>query len=436
MLDIISTVLAIISLIAIIVLFIIYYTSNDSTTIEENINVPLQTIINVTQAGQLVNQELSSSYIYLLDGVIDIEDGTIIIPMGGLSILGTGFNVSKLISSVNNVTLFTSPENGSGDILLTDIAIEITGFNSQVYNVNAANNFPAFELNKCNYNNCSSLGTVNGYRQGLESGTGRFGGFPKLTLSGVWTGGYFIDTSIVRSLDIDFTGSLFSAGSNFIMNSRFRTNFNVDLSSNSSLLDFSPENFGDSSLLQLQDCLITRDGINNSNDINLTPNISAGDLQCNWKNNIGLPNTVQGGKLVCSTEIITPITVINQSETLLGTMTASNLEHFTSPSNGQLKFIGSVPQHYTLTLSYVVSGNANDVIQLRVMKHQLSDGLDVQIGSTQRVINNSQGPNDVAYFVTIMNVILNTGDYLYVDIANVLATNNVTLELSSEFMLY
>ena len=54
----------------------------------------------------------------------------------------------------------------------------------------------AFEFTRVNYINCTSLGDIYDYRQGLESGTGRFGGSPSLTLHGVWVGGYRITTSV------------------------------------------------------------------------------------------------------------------------------------------------------------------------------------------------------------------------------------------------
>jgi hypothetical protein len=94
--------------------------------------------------------------------------------------------------------------------------------------------------------------------------------------------------------------------------------------------------------LQLQDCLITRDNVDDPSDPNLTPNISAGNITCNWKNNVGLPNTIQGGKLTCTSEDPTIIGGIDQQEILLGTMTASDMEHFVSPTNATTIHFGII----------------------------------------------------------------------------------------------
>ena len=171
--------------------------------------------------------ELSSTKEYFIDGEIDMGSQSIEIPVGGLNITGYSFDVSKLTSTADNYTMFTSPIGGSGNVLGKDYAIEVSGTDSKVYDIFDATGFNAFEFARVNYDNCSSLGVISGYRQGLEVGTGRFGGKPELTLSGTWLGGYFIDTSIVRGMQ-DGAYSLFKAGAGFSMDSRFRSNMNID----------------------------------------------------------------------------------------------------------------------------------------------------------------------------------------------------------------
>ena len=131
--------------------------------------------------------------------------------------------------------MFTSPAGGSGNLLGQDFAIEITGTGSEVFDVVSDTGAEALEFSRVNYNDCTSLGTIDNYRQGLEVGTGRFGGTPELTLKGVWSGGYFIDTSIVRSLT-DGAYTLYKAGTGLSMASRFRSNQNIDLPASASFL--------------------------------------------------------------------------------------------------------------------------------------------------------------------------------------------------------
>ena len=252
---------------------------------------------------------IDSTKQYFIDGIIDMGSTSIEIPQGGLSITGYSFDLSKLISSAAAYTMFTSPVTGSGNVLGMDYAVEVTGLGSQVYDLVSDTGFEAFEFTRINYNDCSSLGSIDNYRQGLEIGTGRFGGKPELTLVGAWVGGYFIDTSIVRSL-VDGAYSLFSAGAGFSMASRFRSNQNVDLPASASFLDFSAANFVNPSTLQLDGCLITREGVFDATDTNIIPNVAASALVCEWMGNNGIDNTFTGGEAIVSTEVETTIVVM------------------------------------------------------------------------------------------------------------------------------
>ena len=205
---------------------------------------------------------IDSTKEYFLDGIIDFT-GTglsIEVPSGGVYITGYNFDTSGIKCTDAAFTLFSSPIGGSGNILFKDFFIDIQGVGSQVYNLVGDTGTEAIEIDRINFNNCTSVGTVSTYRQGLETGTGRFGGTPELTLAGTWTGGYFIDTSIIRGLS-NSAFSIFKAGAGFVMNSRFRSNMNLDLPALANLLDFAPANFTNPSTLQLEQCLITRNGV-------------------------------------------------------------------------------------------------------------------------------------------------------------------------------
>ncbi|MGB2264938.1 MAG: hypothetical protein ACPH3C_07105, partial [Glaciecola sp.] len=259
--------------------------------------------ITVTQASDLAGV-LDSTKEYFIDGVIDMGSQTIEIPAGGLSLSGYDFNTSKLISSAAAYTMFTSPIGGSGDLLGKDYAVEVTGAGSSVYNLTSNTGFDAFEFARINYNDCSSLGIITNYRQGLEVGTGRFGGKPELTLDGPWVGGYFIDTSIIRNM-VDGAYSLFKAGASFTMTSRFRTNMNLDLPASASFFDFSAANFINPSTLIVEGAIVTRNGVFNATDSNITPNIAGSDLVSDWRDNNGMPNTFEGGSIGVTTELAT-----------------------------------------------------------------------------------------------------------------------------------
>ena len=99
--------------------------------------------ILVQEAADL-SGTLDSTVEYMIDGIIDMGTQSIEVPQGGLNLAGFNFDVSKLISSENNYTMFTSPASGSGNVLGKDYAIEVTGTNSQVYDIVSDTGFEAF----------------------------------------------------------------------------------------------------------------------------------------------------------------------------------------------------------------------------------------------------------------------------------------------------
>jgi hypothetical protein len=392
----------------------------------------LDGVIVVRQASDF--GVIDSTKVYWLDGIIDFS-GTglsIEIPATGIYITGYNFDISGIICTDDNYTLFTSPAGGSGSILFNDFFLDISGANSKMYDIVGDTGFEAVEVDKLNFNNCTSLGNIANYRQGLETGTGRFGGTPELTLTGTWVGGYFIDTSIVRSL-VAGSYSLYKAGAGFLMSSRFRSNQNIDLPTGVSFLDFSNSNFVNPSTLQLEGCLITRNGVNDASDPLLTPNVTPAEIACAWANNNGLPNTFVGGAISITTEAATVISTPGTFVDLAGTFTPSDLQHFDEPAEGQLRHLGTSPVEFSLAGQFVLESGSNNEVDLKVVIYRAATTSFEDGRTVRRVISNLQGGRDVAYFVLYDNIMLKQNDYVKLQVANVAATNNITAELDSYF---
>lgn len=372
---------------------------------------------------------------YLIDGVVDLGTRQIEVPPTGLYLGGHNFDVSKLISSEPNYTMFVSPVGGSGNVIGKDYAIETTGSSSKVYNLVGNTGFEAFEFSRINYNNCSSLGEITNYRQGFESGTGRFGGKPELTLSGTWVGGYFIDASIVRGL-ADGSYSLFKAGAGFSMNSRFRSNMNIDLPTNASYFDFAPSHFVNPSTVQIENGIVTRNGVFDSSDANYTPNMSASDLSASWTNNNGMPNTFEGGSVGVTIPDVTNISVVGDFvEITAAQWESSDLQHFDNPTGGRIRNLGNAPREYKVIASFSLSSSANNEITLRVSKWDNSAGTSSVILKQTRQVNNLVGGRDVAFFDININTTLDRDDYVYLEASNNTATNNITAEIDSYMVI-
>ena len=327
--------------------------------------------------------------------------------------------------------MFTSPVGGSGNMLGKDYAIEVTGSGSQVYNVAALTGLEAFEFARINYNDCTSLGTIDNYRQGLEVGTGRLGGKPELTLKGVWLGGYFIDTSIVRFLD-DGAYSLFKAGAGFSMNSRFRSNMNIDLPASASFVDFSTGNFVNPSTLQFMGVIITRDGVFDALDSNITPNITNSALPSDWSGNNGMPNTFEGGSVGVTTETATSIGTAGVFVDLEATLwTVADLQHFDNPEKTQMRHLGNAPREFKVIADFAVDSVANNDLTLRVVKWDNSSSTFSTVLDQSRQVNNFSGGRDVAFFNININTTLDQNDYIKLQVTNQTATNSITAEVDS-----
>jgi hypothetical protein len=411
------------------------YQAQGSLTIEE-----IEELIAVITPASLVRVKVSSDFgvidstkVYLIDGVIDMTGVTITVPAGGINMTGYTFDVSQLICADDDYTMFISADGGCGNVLAQDIGMTASGINSQLFDLVSATGFDAFEFDRVNFNDCTKVGRLNNFRQGLETGTGRFGGTPIMELIGTWAGGYFIDTSIVRSLaDGDYT--LYQAGDNFIMSSRFRSNQNIDLPASVSFLDFAPANFVSPSTLQLDGCIVSRNGAFDSEDANITPNISHTDLVSSWTANNGLNNTFVGGKATISTEIDTIISAPNTYEILLGTFTNAGLTHFDSPANGQLRHLGSNPREFTIVADFIMDSTSNNVVDLKLVKWDDSASALVDLFVQRRQVNSLVGARDVAFFNVNVNINLDQNDYIYWSVANETSSADITAEFDSFFV--
>lgn len=395
-------------------------------------SIPFQQMIIVTEASQL-SGSLDSDKVYFIDGIIDMGAQSIEVPAGGLSIIGHTFDISGLISSEDNYTLFTSPVGGSGNLVMKDLGITTDGTNSQVFDLTDATGFNALEIVSVNYNNCTSLGTLDSYRQVLEEGTGRFGGTPELTLAGNWAGGYRASTTITRGIDNSMSGNLFTAGTGFVMNNRFLTDMNVDLGSSAGLFDFSPSNFPNPSTLQLQSAIVTRGGVFDAGDTTITPNISASDLASEWRDNIGVGNTFEGGRVGITGETATVIALAGTFEAINGTYAPMNLVHFANPVNDELQHIGNSPRDYRVNVNYAIEGTADNSITIRIRKFDSSAGTFSTVGSQTRPINSFTGPSDRAFFNFSFPVELDRNDFVTLEVTNNTIAGAITAELGSYY---
>lgn len=390
------------------------------------LNTTLDSVI-VVKSPEDLEGSLDSSKVYVIDGIIDFT-GTgisIVVPSGGLNLQGSSFDVSQLVCTDPNYTLFNSNPT-SGNLVASNLTFTTSGSNSRIYNL-AGTGSEAIELNSINYVNCTSLGTIDSYRQLLEEGTGRFSGTPELTFEGSW-GGARITTSIALGMS-DFT-SLFKAGPSLLFSGRFITDMNCNLPPIGAFLDFSDSNIDGEESLIISGAFIRRNNIIDASDSTITPNISEESIKSLWSNNTGVPNTHKYIKSVYSTEVTTIVSAINTYYPLEGTLTIEDQSHFTMPVNGQYE-LSSGNGVYHITGDLTLESNANNQIDIQVTR-SIDGGVTwSRVQHVARTVNNLSGARDVAFFPISFTQVLNKGDRIRLEVENKSGANNITAELDS-----
>lgn len=376
----------------------------------------------VQSAGDLAGP-LDSTVLYQIDGQIDMGLQQVIVPQGGLHLNGYGTDISRLYSTEDNYTMFIDDGVFSGNFFKSSMTITTSGASSKVQDLDNAGNFGVYVCKSVNFDDSTSRGDLRNYRQGDEFDTGYFGGSPALTLHGPWVGGYIINLSIVRGLDSGFSGALFQAGVAFTMQSRFKTNANIDIPSGASFVDFSATNFPNASTLQIQGAIVERDGVSDPTDTNYTPNINSTELPCDWSDNVGFPDTHIGGTLTLTSEVETVISTQNVFTDLLGMFVESDLQHYDHPSTGQLRHLASSPQDFTVKANIEVTGGNNNLIELKVVKWDDSASAFVDVFTQHREL---VGSSKLGEFFVDVDVKLDVNDYIKLQVANTSSTANVT----------
>lgn len=412
----------------------IQFLSSGSVTAAEFGRIPqiLSSVVRVSQASDLAGT-LDSTKVYVIDGIIDMGSQTIEVPSGGLSIIGSTFDISQLTSSENTYAMFTSPVGNSGNLVLKNIGITTSGTGSSVFALTDATGFNAIEIEAVNFNNCTSLGYLDGYRQGLESGTGRFGGTPELEFRNTWVGGYRADTTIARGMS-NFT-SLFKAGTGFTFAGRVILGMNCDLPATGAFCDFAASNIDNDESLQLTNCRVTRSGALDASDTTVYPNIDHTNVKCLWDNNAGLPNTTKYIKANITTEVATTVSATSTYYALAGTFTVETSSHLDMPSNGELRLL-SGNGTYQISGDFIIDGPTSDEVNLRVTKS--TDGgstWPTEITVIRREVNAFVGSRDVAFVPINFIATLQEDDRIRIEVSNESSTGNLTAELDSYFIV-
>jgi len=385
----------------------------------------LDSTVIVKQASDLA--VIDSTKFYFIDGVIDMGSQAIEVPAGGFYFGGSDYFVCGLISSADNYTMFVNKTGeAAGNWRSQNVTLNLTGVNSQLFNLDNQKTNGAVELISTNVGafgpNTTVVGELTDYRQFRTEDVAFIGVADGLTFNGEWSGGFAIRDTVLLILPDNI--SLFKEGTNLNFLGSSVSDINaLSVGDSVTVFDFQESNFS-------KDWGFILDGARFRLGETPVPNIPRESTKRYFKASRGVRNTFPGGRWECTAQVVTPL-VLNQDSKLLGTTAYSGMVHFTGVNNNEFVYNSLVESDYNIVGQIIVDGGANDTIRLQVRKYIDGGATFETLDTYTRSVVNSIGGNDNAIFNLNTPTILNQNDTIELWIANITDNTNVTMLIGS-----
>ena len=369
--------------------------------------------------------------IYVIDADLDITGYTLV--FGAKSQLnGIAQNVSIIRSSSNGV----SPANpyiffkSTTNLFMNDLEIVCEGTNQCVWNHigdGTVAEGESFELNRFNllsfpsggagHNN--QMGYIKDIRQGFVGTYSAFGFENGFKLAGNWTGGFRVNNTLIASFSGVAFGSDVTDPVNFQL--RMSSNANLTIPLGSIGYDFPSTAFNFTGQYQLQSGNVSGAGVYVSNFASGFP---AFDPLANFQDNTGIQNTYQGGEWITNANNNTTFPASNIWYPLVLTTTNKFLTWF-SELNGIFTYNGGNPLDVTIFLTVSMTGKANDIIQVKLVKESaLAVQTDILIRAITISGTTAQGRAESVPVQSTEQLVL--GDKIRVYVRNTSGTSTIT----------
>ena len=245
--------------------------------------------IVVRSKKDLIGRILSSSTTYIIDGQITLLSGEYIeIPVGGLTIVGYGFDVSQINKNVAGQSIFVSPVGGSGNFVTKDM--QYTSGLGSVFDIQDSSGGHAIEINDVNFIGCASIGKLKGYRQFTGTTCGIYSCKDGIQISGNWSGFKLTNSNIINFIA---GGTLIKKDVDTLFSNRLYLDINFSCQTGAKLSDFDATNFASDELFQINNTLAALNGSKDAtiNTLLLLPNITPSNSKARFTNNLGITNS-------------------------------------------------------------------------------------------------------------------------------------------------
>ncbi|MFW0737582.1 hypothetical protein [Flavobacterium sp. T12S277] len=264
-------------------------------------NNKMSNTVRTETKNLLVNKALNPLDSFVVESVLTLTAGQFItIPAEGTTVGGNGVKVSKIKKNVAGEAIFKSVSGGCGDLFLKDITIDSgAGF---VFDIKDIDGTHAIEFNDVNFENCSSLGVWDGFRQFTGTTLGGYGCLDGITFKGSWSGFKLTNSNI---MGFGASGTLFKAGLSLVFSNRFYIDLNLQIATGSIICDFAESNFVNNESLQVINCYNKVAGLIDDTTTGVTfPNITPYSQKAYFSGNKGIKNSnivpygINAGKLL------------------------------------------------------------------------------------------------------------------------------------------
>lgn len=380
----------------------------------------LNTVLPIRDQSAL-HGNLRSDIIYKIDGSI-IMQGSINIPDNGLFIEGSDANLDSL-DCAGAFPLFV----GGGNLFIRNCKLSASQTGASVFNITAADPFYGCEMTNVNFENCKALGTITDYRQGLWFNVALFGCDDGLTLAGTWGGGFRIETTIIRTFDVQNNGGIVLKGATgATFGSRIVSNANIQVNGTSTAYMFTEEMFNNDQSFQLVGGELSGTGT-------YVDGIDVTSTKCRWAS-VGIPQTAPGGKMTLTTPATTSISAANTPEKLNGTTVLSDAIWVDDDGgqNNRVKWLNDFSGN--VRVYGVISLTSTNNRQIGVILKVFNDiGVEQESFAFPAITTNGNGRAEnitIAQFFT-----LNKNWYIEIWAENQSNNSNITLEINSVLLL-
>jgi len=363
---------------------------------------------------------LASDVVYHIHGAVDLGVNTLVVPTTGASIaaLNGARDVSSLISSEDSYTMFESPSGSySGNVVLGDLTITVSGVGSKVFDLDNDENSNALDIVNLNFISCTSLGNLDNYRQLFFDNIGFIFISDGLTFNGTWSGGLTATNSIAIGFP---AATLFKEGTSLTFGGSVKSNINfLSVDAASVFMDFDEANIlSDQGLLLTSFRTIADDAM---------PNLPSSNVKVKYLDCVGLKDTYVGGEYTISTSATTTISTVDTLVKMAGTTTYSDMQWFTQSTDNA--FVYNSNQSIDIKVDGSLSFTGGNGDEMGVQIRQWDDSASAYVNIGPRYVQTFNGAGKVSSLAFMARTTIDENDRIEIWIENQSDTSDITAEL-------